>query len=167
MRIARSLVAAAFALMAAAAPSAARAQAAGGDIVEVAQANGSFGTLLAAAEAAGLVETLKGAGPYTVFAPTDAAFRKLPAGAVDALLADRERLRAVLLYHVVPGRVTAAQVSGMSSAATVGGADVRVRAQGGSVMINNARVAQADVAASNGVIHVIDTVLMPPMASRK
>ncbi|MEW5931134.1 MAG: fasciclin domain-containing protein [Gemmatimonadota bacterium] len=166
MRIARSLVAAAFALLAAAAPSAARAQAAG-DIVEVAQANGSFGTLLAAAEAAGLVETLKGAGPYTVFAPTDAAFRKLPAGAVDALLADRERLRAVLLYHVVPGQVTAAQVSGMSSATTVGGADVRVRAQGGSVMIGNARVTQADVAASNGVIHVIDTVLMPPMPSRK
>jgi uncharacterized surface protein with fasciclin (FAS1) repeats len=166
MRIARSLVAAAFALLAAAAPSAARAQAAG-DIVEVARANGSFGTLLAAAEAAGLVETLKGAGPYTVFAPTDAAFRKLPAGAVDALLADRERLRAVLLYHVVPGRVTAAQASGMSSATTVGGADVRVRAQGGSVMIGNARVAQADVAASNGVIHVIDTVLMPPMPSRK
>ena len=166
MGIARSLVAAAFALLALAAPAPAAAQAAG-DIVEVAQANGSFQTLLAAAGAAGLVETLKGPGPFTVFAPTDAAFRKLPAGAVDALLADPERLRAVLLYHVLPGRVTAAQVTGMTSANTVNGAAVRVRAQGGSVMINNATVAQADVAASNGVIHVIDTVLMPPMPTRK
>jgi uncharacterized surface protein with fasciclin (FAS1) repeats len=166
MSIARSLVAAAFALLALAAPAPAAAQTTG-DIVEVAQANGSFQTLLAAAGAAGLVETLKGPGPFTVFAPTDAAFRKLPAGAVDALLADPERLRAVLLYHVVPGRVTAAQVTGMTSANTVNGAAVRVRSQGGSVMINNATVVQADVAASNGVIHVIDTVLMPPMAARK
>jgi uncharacterized surface protein with fasciclin (FAS1) repeats len=166
MSITRSLVAAAFALLALAAPAPAAAQGAG-DIVEVAQANGSFQTLLAAAGAAGLVETLKGPGPFTVFAPTDAAFRKLPAGAVDALLADPERLRAVLLYHVVPGRVTAAQVTGLTSANTVNGAAVRVRSQGGSVMINNATVAQADVAASNGVIHVIDTVLMPPMAARK
>ncbi len=166
MSIARSLAAAAFALLALAAPAPAAAQAAG-DIVEVAQANGSFQTLLAAAGAAGLVETLKGPGPFTVFAPTDAAFRKLPAGAVDALLADPDRLRAVLLYHVVPGRVTAAQVSGLTSASTVNGAAVRVRAQGGKVMINNATVAQADVAASNGVIHVIDTVLMPPMPARK
>jgi uncharacterized surface protein with fasciclin (FAS1) repeats len=166
MSIARSLVAAAFALLALAAPAPAAAQATG-DIVEVAQANGSFQTLLAAAGAAGLVETLKGPGPFTVFAPTDAAFRKLPTGAMDALLADPERLRAVLLYHVVPGRVTAAQVTGMTSANTVNGAAVRVRSQGGSVMINNATVAQADVAASNGVIHVIDTVLMPPIAARK
>lgn len=166
MRIAPSLVAATFALLAAAAPSPAVAQAAG-DIVEVAQANGSFQTLLAAAGAAGLVETLKGPGPFTVFAPTDAAFRKLPAGAVDALLANPERLRAVLLYHVVPGRVTAAQVTGLTSANTVNGAAVRVRARNGSVMIDNATVTQADVAASNGVIHVIDTVLMPPMPTRK
>jgi uncharacterized surface protein with fasciclin (FAS1) repeats len=167
MRIARSLVAATFALLAAnAAPSPAAAQAAG-DIVEVAQANGSFQTLLAAAGAAGLVETLKGPGPFTVFAPTDAAFRKLPAGAVDALLANPERLRAVLLYHVVPGRVTAARVTGLTSANTVNGAAVRVRARNGTVMIDNATVTQADVAASNGVIHVIDTVLMPPMPTRK
>ena len=166
MRIARSLVAATFALLAAAAPSPAAAQA-GGDIVEVAQANGSFQTLLAAAGAAGLVETLKGPGPFTVFAPTDAAFRKLPAGAVDALLANPERLRAVLLYHVVPGRVTAAQVTGLTSANTVNGAAVRVRARNGTVMIDNATVTQADVAAGNGVIHVIDTVLMPPMPTRK
>jgi uncharacterized surface protein with fasciclin (FAS1) repeats len=168
MRIARTFfAAAATALLAAAAPATAAAQTPSQDIVEVAQANGNFGTLLSAAQAAGLVETLKGPGPYTVFAPTDAAFEKLPDGAVQSLLNDRERLRAVLLYHVVPGRVTSSQVAGMSQAETANGAAVRIRAQGGTVMVGNATVTQADVQASNGVIHVIDTVLMPPMPMQK
>lgn len=133
------------------------------DIVDTAVAAGSFKTLAAALQAAGLVETLKGAGPFTVFAPTDAAFAKLPAGTVESLLKpeNRDKLRAILTYHVVPGKVTAAQVTSMSAGKTVQGSSVKIAASGGKVTIDNANVVKADVMASNGVIHVIDTVLMP------
>ncbi|MBC8136239.1 MAG: fasciclin domain-containing protein [Fibrella sp.] len=132
------------------------------DIVDVAVSNGSFGTLVAAVQAAGLVETLKGAGPFTVFAPTDAAFAALPAGTVDDLLKpeNKEKLAAVLTYHVVSGKVMAADVVSMKSATTVNGQDVTIDASNG-VMINNATVVTPDVVADNGVIHVIDTVLLP------
>ncbi len=132
------------------------------DIVDVAVANGSFGTLVAAVKAAGLVETLKGAGPFTVFAPTDAAFAALPAGTVEDLLKpeNKEKLAVVLTYHVVSGKVMAADVMGMKSATTVNGQDVMIDAANG-VMINNATVVTPDVAADNGVIHAIDTVLLP------
>jgi LPXTG-motif cell wall-anchored protein len=132
------------------------------DIVDTAVGAGQFTTLARALQAAGLVETLKGPGPYTVFAPTDAAFAKLPPGTLDSLLANPAQLRAVLTYHVVPGRVTAAQVAGLSTATTVQGEPIRITATGGTVRINNATVTQADVMASNGVIHVVDTVLLPP-----
>ncbi|WP_412026789.1 fasciclin domain-containing protein [Deinococcus yunweiensis] len=121
----------------------------------------NFSTLLAAVEAAGLTATLSGAGPFTVFAPTNAAFAKIPQADLDALLNNPEQLRAVLLYHVVPGRVTAAQVMNLTTAKTVNGANVNVSMMGSSVMINDSTVTQADISASNGVIHVIDTVLMP------
>ncbi|MFN2315546.1 MAG: fasciclin domain-containing protein [Gemmatimonadales bacterium] len=133
------------------------------DIVETAVAAGSFNTLAAALQAAGLVDVLKGAGPFTVFAPTDAAFAKLPAGTVEALLKDKEKLTAILTYHVVAGNVKAADVVKLNSAKTVQGQDVRIMVRDGKVMINNATVTTADVAASNGVIHVIDTVILPPM----
>jgi uncharacterized surface protein with fasciclin (FAS1) repeats len=136
------------------------------DVVETAVAAGQFTTLARALQAAGLVDTLKGPGPFTVFAPTDAAFAKLPSGTLDALLADPERLRAVLTYHVVPGRVTAAQVQGLPGAATVQGARLTFAVSGGAVRVNDsATVTQADVLASNGVIHVIDSVLLPPAAA--
>lgn len=135
----------------------------GKDIVQVATEAGTFRTLLAAAQAAGLVETLKGDGPLTVFAPTDAAFAKLPAGTVEGLLADPAKLRAILAYHVVPGRVTAADVVKLTEAKTVNGASVRVTTPDGRVKINDATVVTADVMARNGVVHVIDTVLLPPM----
>ena len=131
------------------------------DIVETAVAAGSFTTLARALTAAGLVETLKGPGPFTVFAPTDAAFAKVPKATLDALLADREQLTKVLTYHVVPGRVTAAQVTRLESAKTVNGQSVAIMAHDGKVMVGGATVTQADVMASNGVIHVIDTVLLP------
>jgi len=131
------------------------------NIVVVAKEAGSFTTLLAAAEAAGLVETLTGAGPYTVFAPTDDAFAKLPAGTVESLLKDKEKLTQILTYHVVPGKVMASDVTGMTSATTVEGSDLAIKVENGKVMINDATVVTADVQASNGVIHVIDTVLMP------
>ena len=133
------------------------------DIVDTAVANGSFTTLAAALKAAGLVETLKGQGPFTVFAPTDAAFAKLPAGTVESLLKpeNKDKLRRVLTYHVVAGKVSSAEVVKMTSAKTVAGGSVAIRAGGGSVTINDAKVVTADVAASNGVIHVIDTVLIP------
>ena len=133
------------------------------DIVDTAVAAGSFKTLAAALQAAGLVETLKGAGPFTVFAPTDEAFAKLPAGTVENLLKpeNREKLKAVLTYHVVAGKVTAAQVSKLTSAKTVQGSEVKISATGGKVKIDNASVVKADVMASNGVIHVIDTVILP------
>ena len=134
------------------------------DIVDTAVANGSFKTLAAALQAAGLVETLKGKGPFTVFAPTDAAFAKLPAGTVENLLKpeNRDKLRSLLTYHVVAGKVTAADVMKMKSGKTVNGATVKISVNGDTVMVNDAKVVTADVAASNGVIHVIDTVIMPP-----
>ena len=144
------------------APRAAQAQEQAQDIVETAVAAGQFTTLAKALGEAGLVETLKGTGPFTVFAPTDAAFAKLPAGALEGLLADKAKLRAVLLYHVVPGRVMAADVLKMSSVKTVGGPSARIMLHGGAPMIGDASIVKTDVAASNGVIHVIDTVLMPP-----
>lgn len=134
------------------------------DIVETAIAAGQFKTLTAALQAAGLVDTLKGKGPFTVFAPTDAAFAKLPAGTVEDLLKpeNKQKLVAILTYHVVAGRVTAAQVMKMDSAKTVEGQDVSIHTDMGKVMINDATVVKADIECSNGVIHVIDTVLMPP-----
>ncbi len=130
------------------------------DIVDTAVAAGSFKTLATALQAAGLIETLKGAGPFTVFAPTDAAFAKLPAGTVEALLADKAKLTKILTYHVVAGKVMAADVVKLTSAKTVEGGSLTIDASKG-VKVNGASVTTADVAASNGVIHVIDTVLIP------
>lgn len=133
------------------------------DIVATAVAAGNFQTLAKALEAAGLVETLKGKGPFTVFAPTDEAFAKLPAGTLEALLKpeNKARLTAILTYHVVPGRLMAADVVKLSEAKTVQGQSLRIRTTGGSVMVDNARVIATDIAASNGVIHVIDSVVLP------
>jgi uncharacterized surface protein with fasciclin (FAS1) repeats len=130
------------------------------DIVDTAIAAGQFTTLAKALQAAGLVETLKGKGPFTVFAPTDAAFAKLPAGTLDALLKDKAQLTKVLTYHVVPGKVLAADVVKLKEAKTVEGQSVRIDATSG-VKIDNATVVTADVLASNGVIHVIDAVILP------
>jgi len=130
------------------------------DIVDTAVSAGSFSTLVAAIKAAGLVDTLKGKGPFTVFAPTDDAFAKLPAGTVDSLLKDVPKLKAILTYHVVSGKVMAADVSKLTKATTVQGTDVKIDASSG-VKINDATVTTADVAADNGVIHIIDTVLLP------
>jgi len=132
-----------------------------GDIIETATSAGSFTTLAKALEAAGLVETLKGEGPFTVFAPTDEAFAKLPEGTLDALLKDKEKLTAILTYHVVPGNVTSEQVAGMTSAKTVNGQELRIASAAGKVTVGQATVTQADIPATNGVIHVIDTVLLP------
>ncbi len=132
------------------------------DIVDTAVAAGSFTTLVAAVKAAGLVETLKGEGPFTVFAPTDEAFAKLPPGTVEALLADKDKLTRVLTYHVVAGKVMAKDVAGMTSATTVQGGALAIDTSAG-VKVGGATVITADVEASNGVIHVIDTVLLPPM----
>ncbi|SFN10012.1 fasciclin domain-containing protein [Dokdonella immobilis] len=131
------------------------------DIVDTAVAAGSFKTLATALEAAGLVDTLKGPGPFTVFAPTDAAFAKLPAGTVEGLLKDKPKLTAILTYHVVAGNVKAADVVKLDSAKTVNGQSVAIKVVDGKVMVDNATVTTADVEASNGVIHVIDTVLLP------
>ena len=133
------------------------------DIVDTAVAAGQFNTLAAALDAADLIETLKGEGPFTVFAPTDEAFAKLPEGTVESLLQpeNRDQLIAVLTYHVVPGKVLAKDVVNISSATTVQGSDVSVSVKDGSVMIDNATVVATDVDASNGVIHVIDTVILP------
>jgi len=135
----------------------------GKDIVDTAVGAGQFKTLAAALQAAGLVETLKGKGPFTVFAPTDAAFAKLPAGTVEMLLKpeNKAKLTAILTYHVVAGKVMAADVVKVTSAKTVQGGAVAVKVTGGKVTIDNANVVTTDIAASNGVIHVIDTVLMP------
>lgn len=132
----------------------------GKDIVDTAVEAGSFTTLVTAIQEAGLVDTLKGEGPFTVFAPTDDAFAKVPKDQLDALLADKEKLAAVLTYHVVPGKVMAADVVNLETATTVQGQDLMIDASDG-VKVNDAMVLQTDVAASNGVIHVIDTVLMP------
>ena len=131
-------------------------------IAEVAASDDSFSTLVTALEAADLVETLQGEGPFTVFAPTDDAFAALPEGTLDALLADQDALREVLLYHVVEGEVFAADVADLSAATTVSGEMLEVTAGGGSVMINDAQVVATDIVAGNGVIHVIDSVLIPP-----
>jgi uncharacterized surface protein with fasciclin (FAS1) repeats len=134
-----------------------------GDIVQTATEAGSFSTLLTAAEAAGLVETLQGEGPYTVFAPTDEAFAALPAGTLDGLLADPEALKKVLLYHVVSGAVSSDQVVGLTSADSVEGSPIAIAVKDGSVYLNDsAKVLTTDVMASNGVIHVIDQVILPP-----
>lgn len=133
-----------------------------GTIVDVAASAGQFETLLAAAREAGLAETLSGEGPFTVFAPTDAAFAALPEGTVESLLGATEKLRAVLTYHVVAGRVTSEQVVKLDRAGTVNGAEVRIEVRDGQVWVNDARVVRPDVEASNGVIHVIDSVLLPP-----
>lgn len=131
------------------------------DIVDTAVAAGSFKTLATALEAAGLIETLKGKGPFTVFAPTDEAFAKLPAGTIESLLNDKEKLTQILLYHVVPGKVMASEVVKLKSAKTIQGASVKIKAGGGKVMVDNANVVKTDIAASNGVIHVIDAVIIP------
>jgi len=130
------------------------------DIIDTAVNAGSFTTLAAALKAADLVTTLKGAGPFTVFAPTDEAFAKLPAGTVDSLLKDLPKLKQILTYHVVAGKVMAADVVKLKSATTVQGSDVKIDASHG-VKINDATVTTPDVAADNGVIHIIDTVLLP------
>lgn len=130
------------------------------DIVDTAVDAGSFKTLATALKEAGLIDVLKGAGPFTVFAPTDEAFAKLPAGTVESLLKDKAKLTAILTYHVVPGNVKAADVVKLKSAKTVQGQEVMVNATDG-VKINNAKVVKADIDCTNGVIHVIDTVLLP------
>ena len=144
-------------------PSASPSAAAARDIVGTATAAGSFKTLLTAATAAGLVDTLQGKGPFTVFAPTDEAFAALPAGTLDKLLADKEALKNVLLYHVVAGDVTADQVVKLTSATSVEGAPIAISVKDGKVYLNgSAQVVTPDVMASNGVIHVIDKVILPP-----
>jgi uncharacterized surface protein with fasciclin (FAS1) repeats len=130
------------------------------DIVDTAVKAGSFTTLVAAVKAAGLVETLKGTGPFTVFAPNDEAFAKLPAGTVDDLLKDIPKLKKILTYHVVSGMVMADDVVKLKSAKTVEGSELKIDASNG-VKINKSKVITPDVAASNGVIHIIDTVLIP------
>lgn len=135
------------------------------DIVDVAAGNGNFKTLVTAVKAAGLVDTLKGKGPFTVFAPTDEAFAKLPKGTVEDLLKpeNKEKLVKILTYHVLPSKVMAADIKGKTaSVKTVEGSDISVDATSG-VKVNDAKVVTADVAASNGVIHAIDTVIMPKM----
>jgi len=134
------------------------------DIVDTAVAAGSFNTLVAAVKAAGLVETLKGDGPFTVFAPTDEAFKKLPEGTVATLLKpeNKAKLQAVLTYHVVAGKVMAKDVVALKSAKTVQGSPVTIKANKKGVNINNAKVVKTDIETSNGVIHVIDTVILPP-----
>lgn len=134
------------------------------DIVDTAVAAGSFKTLVAAVKAAGLVETLKGAGPFTVFAPTDEAFAKLPAGTLDSLLKpeNKAKLAAILTYHVVAGKVMAADVVKIKSAKSVQGGPIAVKAKGGKVTLNGtAQVVKTDIGTDNGVIHVIDTVILP------
>ena len=168
-----SLYAAAFAALVAI-PASAQAQAkahhakpkATQNIVQVAAGAGTFNTLVAAVKAAGLAETLSGKGPFTVFAPTDAAFAKLPAGTVEALLADKAKLTSILTFHVVSGKVLAGDIVKANGAKpkSVNGQALDVTVQNGKVSVNNANVVKADVMASNGVIHVIDTVLLPAAA---
>ena len=131
-------------------------------IVDIATADGRFTTLVSALEAADLVETLQGDGKFTVFAPTDEAFAKLPAGTLDGLLADVPQLKNILLYHVVSGEVMAADVVQLSSAETALGETVNIKVEGDKVFVNEAQVVITDIQADNGVIHVIDTVLAPP-----
>ncbi len=153
---------AAFALLALAAP----AFAAEKDIVDTAVGAGKFKTLVAAVKAAGLVDTLKGDGPFTVLAPTDEAFEKLPAGTVESLLKpeNKDKLVAILTYHVIPSKAMAADVVKLDGekVKTVEGGTIKIEVEGKTVMINDAKVTKTDIACSNGVIHVIDTVLLPP-----
>ena len=159
----RSFVAGAALVATLLAPTLARAA----DIVDTAVAAGSFNTLVTAVKAAGLVKTLKGKGPYTVFAPNDAAFAKLPPGTVESLLKNKAKLATILKYHVVPGRVKSADVAGKSlQVKTAAGLPVNVDGTFG-VRVNDAHVIQPDIEASNGVIHVIDTVLLPPAPGKK
>jgi uncharacterized surface protein with fasciclin (FAS1) repeats len=130
------------------------------NIVETAVAAGTFKTLVEAVKAAGLVETLSGQGPFTVFAPDDDAFTKLPAGTVDSLLKDIPKLKDILTYHVVAGKIMAADVAGLTSVKTVQGKELSIDAQDG-VKVNESKVIKSDIEASNGVIHVIDSVLIP------
>ncbi len=157
-----SVMLGAVAMLAVATPSVSQAQ--DKDIVETAVAAGTFKTLATALTAAGLIETLKGPGPFTVFAPTDAAFAKVPKAQLDALLADKEALKSVLLYHVVPGKVMAADAIKLNgkSAKMASGAESKIMVMDGTVMVNQAHVTQADIVAKNGVIHVIDAVILPP-----
>ena len=140
------------------------ARAAEKDIVDTAVTAGQLKTLAAALGAAGLVDTLKGTGPFTVFAPTDDAFAKLPAGTVENLLKpeNKDQLTAILTYHVVPGRVMASDVVKLKQAKTVNGKMLNIKMKGDAVMVNDAKVTATDIATSNGVIHVIDTVILPP-----
>ncbi len=133
------------------------------DIVETAVAAGSFQTLVAAVKAAGLVETLQGEGPFTVFAPTDEAFAKLPAGTVESLLKpeNRDKLVAILTYHVVPGRLQASDVVGSEYLKTVQGQKIKISVKGDKAMVDEAVILKTDIATSNGVIHVIDSVILP------
>jgi uncharacterized surface protein with fasciclin (FAS1) repeats len=135
----------------------------GKDIVDTAVAAGSFNTLAKALQAAGLVETLKGKGPYTVFAPTDEAFAKLPPSTLEDLLKpeNKQKLQRILTYHVVSGRITAAEVVKLPSAKAVSGDTIRIKAEGGTVTVDDAKVVKTDISASNGVIHVIDSVILP------
>ena len=139
-------------------------EAADKDIVDTAVGAGQFKTLATALNSAGLVATLKGAGPFTVFAPTDAAFAKLPAGTLETLLKpeNKDQLTAIITYHVVPGKVMAADAAKVKDAKTVNGRPLSISVQGETVMVNDAKVTSADIAASNGVIHVVDTVILPP-----
>jgi len=132
------------------------------DIVDIAVADGRFTTLVAALTAAGLVDTLKGAGPFTVFAPTDDAFKKLPEGTVEGLLKDIPALTKILLYHVAPGKVIAGDVIKLKTLGTLADVPVSFKVSEGKVMVGEAQVILTDIVASNGVIHVIDTVLLPP-----
>lgn len=131
------------------------------NIVDIAVADGRFNTLVAAVQAAGLVETLKGKGPFTVLAPTDDAFKKLPAGTVEGLLKDIPALKNILLYHVIPAKAMSGDVMKMTSATTVQGKKVSIKVEKGKVKVNEATVIIPDIEASNGVIHVIDTVILP------
>jgi uncharacterized surface protein with fasciclin (FAS1) repeats len=159
--VARILAAGFAALTLASLPVRAEEKAAAKDIVDTAVAAGNFKTLATALQSAGLIETLKGKGPFTVFAPTDEAFAKLPPGTVEGLLKDKAKLSAILTYHVVAGKVMAADVVKLSEAKTVEGQALKIKVDGAKVSVDGANVVKADVATSNGVIHVIDTVLMP------
>jgi uncharacterized surface protein with fasciclin (FAS1) repeats len=132
------------------------------NIVQTAQAAGNFKTLTKLVVKAGLAGTLSSSGPYTVFAPTDAAFKKVPKSTLNSLAKNRAKLRAVLLYHVVAGRVPSSQVVMLKSAKTLNGKSVRIHTAGGKVFVNNAKVTKTDINASNGVIHVVNRVLIPP-----
>lgn len=156
----KSILAAAFALMLVGS-AASSSENTAKDIVQTAVDAGSFKTLALALTEAGLIETLQGKGPFTVFAPTDEAFAKIPPADLKKLLSNKEQLTKVLLYHVVPGEVTSSEVVKLDKAETVEGSDVRIKTTDGSVYVNGAKVVKADVKASNGVIHVIDSVIMP------